>query len=369
MIAPWHQQRLLSTWNGPSIWPTSHSLCFSWRRTETQQKVAQATETIARHQNELRLATWKLSELKSISTNAAPKMNKPRSSFGKDLWWAGQHKWETSNEAQKRQKLLILLWATSPAPLTNERTCMKRPQMKSYSQHRVLWERCIKNFFKHWTSQKTAPDKLAKWKQLKDVSSFNDDILWIILDISNTSHEEQIDQYSSALKPYIWKKLWTKDYKSLLELVGNAERLESAQRRGLVSKSSSQQLSAPFVDSRGPVPMEIGSTELRKPAKEERERCMKKIFCLRCREKGHLAKIRPESRRNWMYLLSQFPVVLFFQTQFKNFDTTILLYQPQNYFLLLSCHLHLKSPVKVCQLLRVRMLDKNRKFYLMTEPK
>ena len=59
---------------------------------------------------------------------------------------------------------------------------------------------------------KIARDKLAKWKQMKDVSSFNDDFQKIILDIPNISVEEQIDRYTRGLKPYIWKELCTKEY-------------------------------------------------------------------------------------------------------------------------------------------------------------
>ena len=39
--------------------------------------------------------------------------------------------------------------------------------------------------------EKVARDKLVKWKQLKDVASFNDDFQEILLDIPNISTEEQ----------------------------------------------------------------------------------------------------------------------------------------------------------------------------------
>lgn len=39
----------------------------------------------------------------------------------------------------------------------------------------------------------------------KDVATFNDDFLKIILDIPNISMEEQLDRYSRGLKPHIWK--------------------------------------------------------------------------------------------------------------------------------------------------------------------
>ncbi len=48
--------------------------------------------------------------------------------------------------------------------------------------------------------EKFARDKLAKWKQLKDVATFKDDFQKIILDILNMSIEEQIDRCTFGLK-------------------------------------------------------------------------------------------------------------------------------------------------------------------------
>lgn len=62
---------------------------------------------------------------------------------------------------------------------------------------------------------KIARDKLAKWRQVKDVSSFNDDSLCILLDIPNISTNEKIDRYSRSLKPHISKYLCTNEYVSL----------------------------------------------------------------------------------------------------------------------------------------------------------
>ena len=75
---------------------------------------------------------------------------------------------------------------------------------------------------------KIARDKLAKWKQIKDVPSFNDDFQRIVLDIPNISVEEQIDRYTRGLKPYIWKELCTREYTSLNDAMRDAERVESA---------------------------------------------------------------------------------------------------------------------------------------------
>ena len=50
-----------------------------------------------------------------------------------------------------------------------------------------------------------------------------------------------------------------------------------------------------------PVPMSIGkiqSEKLQKLTPEERERCMKEGLCLRCRKQGHIAKNCPKGCRN-----------------------------------------------------------------------
>ncbi len=54
-------------------------------------------------------------------------------------------------------------------------------------------------------------DKLARWKQTKDVSSFNEDFQKILLDIPTITIEEQLDRYARGLKTYIWKELCTKE--------------------------------------------------------------------------------------------------------------------------------------------------------------
>lgn len=60
--------------------------------------------------------------------------------------------------------------------------------------------------------EKSARDKLARWRQIKDVASFNEDFQKIILEIPNISMEEQVDRYTRGLKSYIWKELCTNDY-------------------------------------------------------------------------------------------------------------------------------------------------------------
>ena len=68
-----------------------------------------------------------------------------------------------------------------------------------------------------------ARDKLATSKQVRDISSFNAEILRIFLEIPNMSEEEKIDRYTRALKPYAWKKMCTKDLSGLSETMADAE--------------------------------------------------------------------------------------------------------------------------------------------------
>lgn len=155
--------------------------------------------------------------------------------------------------------------------------------------------------FETLNKEKIARDKLARWKQIKDVATFNEDFLKIILDIPNINVEEQIDRYTRGLKPHIWRELCTKDYKVLADAMRDAERVESAHRRsGISKKSGSHEKSSSFKQGNGstPTPMEIGNIQLQKLTKEERDKCMREGLCLRCREKGHMAKNCPKGRRN-----------------------------------------------------------------------
>lgn len=76
-----------------------------------------------------------------------------------------------------------------------------------------------------------ARDKLAIWKQIKDVVTYNKYFLDIVLDIPNISIEEQIDRYSKGLKQYIFKELCTRDYDNLNDLMKDAECVEMAHKR------------------------------------------------------------------------------------------------------------------------------------------
>ena len=71
-------------------------------------------------------------------------------------------------------------------------------------------------------------DKLAKWRQMKDVAYFNSDFKKVILDIPDIYLAEQLDRYTRGLKSYIWKEMCTQDFTSLTEVMRDAERIEAA---------------------------------------------------------------------------------------------------------------------------------------------
>ena len=58
---------------------------------------------------------------------------------------------------------------------------------------------------------KITRDKPDKWKQVKDVATFNENFRRTILDVLNMNVEEHIDLYARGLKPYIWREMCTKN--------------------------------------------------------------------------------------------------------------------------------------------------------------
>ncbi len=89
--------------------------------------------------------------------------------------------------------------------------CTKRLRKTAITNWTPLKE-ALTSRFETLNKEKIARDKLAKWKQLKDVSTFNDDFQSIILYIPNISIEEQIARCTRGLKHYIWKELCTNEY-------------------------------------------------------------------------------------------------------------------------------------------------------------
>ncbi|GAB0498074.1 hypothetical protein MMPV_009415 [Pyropia vietnamensis] len=75
-----------------------------------------------------------------------------------------------------------------------------------------------------------ARDLLHKWKQMKDVTSYNKSFQAIVLDIPDITVAEQIDRYSRGLKSYIWEVLCLKHYDTLDLIMLDALKVEAAKR-------------------------------------------------------------------------------------------------------------------------------------------
>ena len=138
---------------------------------------------------------------------------------------------------------------------------------------------------------------MDKWRQVKDVSIFNDDFQRIILDIPNISIEEQIDRYTRGFRPYIWRELCTREYTSLNTTMHDAERVESANRR-VGDPNRAKKPGSTLRSSDGPTLMEIGNLRIKNLTPAERQICMKEGICFRCCEKGHTANKCPKSQGN-----------------------------------------------------------------------
>lgn len=146
---------------------------------------------------------------------------------------------------------------------------------------------------------KIARDKLAKWRQIKDMASFNEDFGKKLLEIPSITIEYQIDSYARGLKPLIWMELCKREYNSLTDLMRDTERVESAFRRSgkvPVKNITGDKLRASRLNCRGP--MDIGNFTLKKMSPAEREMCRKEGRSFRCHEKGHMANKCQKARGN-----------------------------------------------------------------------
>jgi len=142
-----------------------------------------------------------------------------------------------------------------------------------------------------------ARNKLHSWRQLKDVGSFNKTFLSILMDIPDITESEKIDRYSHGLKRAIWEPLCIRSYDNFDSLMKDALRIEAAKAGTFRSPGGSASHPAALSDS-GVAAMDLSTIKVSKLTPEERQRCMRKGLCLRCREKGHLAKDCPKGQRN-----------------------------------------------------------------------
>lgn len=268
---------------------------------QLQRQLNEANAAILSHRGELQIAAQKISTLESGKLPEGAKIHKPAVFNGKGsvASWASQMENYLGSKTDDVGLHIALSYLQSTAHewwMVFKETD-KGQLVNSWSAlKKALVER-----FETLNKTKIARDKLAKWKQIKDVTTFNEDFQKILLDIPGIGDDEKIDRYTRGLKPYIWRELCTKEYTSLSDAMRDAERVESAYRRVQVQRYSTPRtmtFGSSEPKSQLPVPMEIGNVELQKLSKEERDKCMREGLCLRCRQKGHLAKNCPKGRRN-----------------------------------------------------------------------
>ncbi len=75
----------------------------------------------------------------------------------------------------------------------------KTKESKQVNSCPRLQKALIKRFEK-LNDIKIPRDRFAGWKQIKDVSSFNEDLQKILLDITTITIEELLDRYKRGLK-------------------------------------------------------------------------------------------------------------------------------------------------------------------------
>ena len=263
-----------------------------------QQQVTGLRNELAATRNELAATQGNLLAAQS-SGNMSLKPKKPESFTGK----GSVHSWIThvSNYIGNEQNPQALSVAVSylEGPAHEWWIGFKGTEEGQQINTWPLLKEALIRRFESLNRVKIARDKLAKWKQIKDVGSFNEDFQKILLDIPSITTEEQIDRYARGLKPFIWRELCTREYNSLTDLMRDAERVESAFRRsGKVPVRNITGDKPRASRPNGPVPMDIGNVTLKKLSPAERDMCRKEGRCFRCREKGHMANKCPKARGN-----------------------------------------------------------------------
>jgi len=151
--------------------------------------------------------------------------------------------------------------------------------------------------FSPLNKEQAARDMLHKWRQVKDVTTYNRTFQSIVLDIPKITMPEKIDRYSRGLKSYIWEALCTKQYDTVEALMLDALKVEAAKQGSYRGNAQGGAFTA-AASKYGPAPMDISALPMTRLTPEERKRCMRDGLCLRCRAKRHLAKDCTKAKRN-----------------------------------------------------------------------
>ena len=221
---------------------TLEQLAAAYQQMQTQFEIAQAQvaglhNELSTTRNELHLTKNTLQSMQSgtIMPMIKPRKPEPFNGKGSVRSWITHLNNYIGNEHNPHALSVAVSYLQGPAHewWLGYKETEEGSQVKTW----VKLQQALIGRFEARNKTKIARDKLAKWKQIKDVSSFNEYFQKILLDIPNITTEQKIDRYSRGLKSYIWRELCTKEYASLSELMRDAERIEMAHRR-LTSSTS-----------------------------------------------------------------------------------------------------------------------------------
>jgi len=117
------------------------------------------------------------------------------------------------------------------------------------------------------------------------------------MNIPDVRESEKINSYSHGLKRAIWEPLCIRTYDNLESLMTDALRIEAAKAGTFRTPGGSASHTAALADS-GVAPMNLSTIKVSKITPEQRQRYIREGFCLRCRERGHLAKDCSKGQQN-----------------------------------------------------------------------
>lgn len=112
--------------------------------------------------------------------------------------------------------------------------------------------------------------------------------------------KEQAEWHRTGLKSFILKTIWTKKYTYVTAAINDAQRVESAYKRG--SSSTFSRSAGTYWQNNGPVPIFLREMKWEKFNSETKEYCCKHGLFFQCRGSGHMAKDPcwlKNAQRNW----------------------------------------------------------------------
>lgn len=117
----------------------------------------------------------------------------------------------------------------------------------------------------HWfnplNKQEAARTLLQKWRQVKDVTTYNETFQSIALDSSSIIMPAKIDWYSRGLKSFVLEVLCTKGYDSVDALMVDALKVESAKPESYRCSAQSDAYRA-AVSKGYTAPMDISAVQM-----------------------------------------------------------------------------------------------------------